>query len=190
MARVISFDGADGQRAFRLSLERDVVQVQDAQRKLLATLVLRTESSDAGRPREVLQVQDANGRSLGFIRPIPGKRAGLEVTAPDGRGRRLFALLWERDGDLRLERDNDVLVYKIKKRDYGFKIVDSDGVVESRIRTRLGKTSVRDASGVTYLSTRDPVSEAAVAAFMLRGVPFEIAAGLGVAVAHWEVEAP
>ena len=66
LARVISFDGADGQRAFRLSLERDVVQVQDAQRKLLATLVLRTESSDAGRTREVLQVQDANGQIAYF----------------------------------------------------------------------------------------------------------------------------
>ncbi len=42
LPRVISFDGADGQRAFRLRLERDVVQVQDKQQKLLATLFLRT----------------------------------------------------------------------------------------------------------------------------------------------------
>ena len=53
------------------------------------------------------------------------------------------------------------------------------------LEKRAGKISVRDHTGLTYLTTRDSISTRAVALLSLEALPVGAASGLGVATAFW-----
>ncbi len=86
---------------------------------------------------------------------------------------------------MRLENGSGNLLYKMKRRDYGFKTVDADGRVESRVRVKESKLSLRDATGATTLSTYDVIAPAAFACFTLRELPIEHQAALALGIIHW-----
>ena len=119
-----------------------------------------------------------------MVVPPSDESPGYRVLRPDPPVT-LYELRSEPDGDLKLVDADGEVVYKLKWREYGVKVVRRDGEVESRIRVGSDKIAVRDASGDTFLSTRAPISREAVAAISLEQLRFEYAAGLAVAIAHW-----
>ena len=165
-----AFDGADGKRALVLREVEGLIRVEDGRRRLLASLRLTAEA---------IEVEDIRGESRGRV-PMSDDRTYRVVAA--GELGAQFELSIEPDGDMSVEGTGGALLYQIKKRKYGYKVVDASGQVESRIRSRAGKVSVRDGTGTTFLSTRQPMSPAAVAALSLSQVPIEYAAALALAI--------
>lgn len=175
----VDFETHDRRLAFRLKPTDDGLRVEDGAGDLLAAVRMREGS---------LAIEDAQSRLLGFVRPPSDQDRAFLVLAPDGR-RVLFELHIEPDGDLKVFDGNDELVCQAKRRAYGFKLLNRDGEVESRIRLGSNKISVHDASGVTFLFTRDPLSLESVAMIMLDEVRFEHAVGLAVAMTYWRLKA-
>ncbi len=171
----IEFDGLDSARVMKLVPRRERVKLEDANGELLARFTL-----DAGR----LRIEREPRELAGFI-ALPGEGGrGLQIL--DARsGKLIYQLLREPDGDLKLEDGNRKLLYKMKLRDYGFKTVDAGGAVQSRVRVKPGKVSLRDATGRTTLSTEEEIAPAAAACFTLGDLPLVYQTGLALGIIHW-----
>jgi hypothetical protein len=179
LPEAVDFAAYDGKLAFRIVPADDSIRVEDGAGDVMVVLRLRGES---------LAIEDVRGRLVGVVVPPADERRGFRVLSPDARYV-LFELRVEPDGDLRVVDARDALVYEAKRRVYGFKVLDRNGEVESRIRLGANKISVRDASGVTFLSTRDPLPPESVVALSLEDLRFEYAAGLSMALVHWTLPA-
>jgi hypothetical protein len=115
----VEFEAPDGRIAFAFESRRDGIRLQDGGGKLLAVLRLEDES---------LTIEDARGHPVGVVVPPGEGSRGFRVLRPD-QGTPLYEFRSEPDGDLKLIDANDELVYKLKRRDYGFKVVKRDGGV-------------------------------------------------------------
>ncbi len=83
------------------------------------------------------------------------------------------------DGDWKLEDGNDKIVYKIKKREYGFEIEDDADNSLFKVKLKDGKTSLRDPSEKTIYYTKDTVSTLAVTCLGLEKIEsLELQVGL------------
>lgn len=133
---------------------------------------------------ELLEVEAANGERVGVVARSEDRPGGLRVLQVPG-GTPLYELRPEPDGDVKLTDAAGRLLYELKLRDYGFKVVDAQGSVESRVRARPEKISIRNPAGVTVLTTREPIPPLAAACISLREFPLEYAGALAVAVIHW-----
>jgi len=170
----VVFDSEDGSTAFRLAPNADSITLSNGKKEKLASV-----RESRGR----LVVEDAMGHAAWFIHRHPGKFLRLRVIGDDGVT--AFIIKADSDGDLKVDDGNKRRIAVAKRRDYGFKLVDAGGKLIARIRSRSGKTSVRDAAGTTYLTTRDAIPAEAVALLVFERFPIEVAAGLGVATAFW-----
>jgi hypothetical protein len=175
LAHPIKFDGPGDARVMKLVPRKEQVKLEGAHGELLARFAM-----DGGR----LRVEREPHEAAGFIAP-PGEGArGLQVLDGSG-GKLMYQLLREPDGDMRLEDDAGKLLYKLKLREYGFKTVDASGAVQSRVRVKPGKVSLRDATGQTTLSTEDEIPPAAAACFTLVDLPLAYQTGLALGIIHW-----
>lgn len=175
-ARSYVLDSTGGERALVLQLNGDSVVVEDGHRTRLASLRWTPDG---------IEVEDRNGRHRGRVVKV-GTRT-FRVLAVSGAT--LFELTTEPDGDMKLSDADARRIYEIKRRDYGYKLLDAHGEVAARVRSRLGKLSVRDANGVPFLSTRDPIPLRSLVALVLEQIPLEYAAGLAVAIMRDAAEA-
>lgn len=174
-AHPVVFDSDDGATAFRLAPNADSITLSNGKREVLASV-----RESGGR----LVLEDASGSAAWFIERSPGASLRLRVIGAKS-GETAFVIKADSDGDLKVETGTKERIAIAKRRDYGFKLVDPDGNLIARILSRSGKTSVRDAAGTTYLTTRDAISARAVALLVFERFPIEVAAGLGVATAFW-----
>ena len=69
----------------------------------------------------------------------------------------MFKLQVQADGDWKFEDSNEKLIYKIKKRDYGFEIEDDSENSLYKIKLKEDKTSLRDAKDQTTYYTKTSV---------------------------------
>ncbi len=171
----IDFDDADGRTALRLQPDGDSVRVEGPKGSLIATV---REGSDG------LRVDDARGKATWLIKEIPNGQLHLRVSSASSN-RTAFELKEEPDGDLQIDDGDGNRIATAKQRSYGYKLVSSEGKTLARVRSRAGKISVRDHTGLTYLTTRDSISTRAVALLALEALPVEAASGLGVATSFW-----
>ncbi len=171
----IKFDGPDSARVMSLVPRKEWVKLEGANGELLARFTL-----DGGR----LRVEREPRELAGFIALAGEGGRGLQILDARG-GKLIYQLLREPDGDLKLEDGNRKLLYKMKLRDYGFKTVDAGGAVQSRVREKPGKVSLRDATGRTTLSTEDGIPPAAAACFTLGDLPLVYQTGLALGIIHW-----
>jgi hypothetical protein len=176
-ASSVKFRDAAGEVSFRIKPEDGDVRVEDDDGDLLVEL----RAQAAG-----LAISSGR-RDLGLVQPLEG-RPGFRVVTEQG-GDTVLELRIEPDGDLSLRDGAGEHLYKAKRRDYGFKILDAEGNVQAKVRSRSRstKTAVRNAAGETYLSTRDPIPAAAVATLALDDVRFAHAVALAVAIVHWGI---
>ncbi len=171
----VEFEGPDSQTAFALEPTETGIDLEDAREQLSARLTLEGER---------LRIENERGETLGFVQPSRAKAGSFAVLEADGRTLR-YELEREADGDLTLEGAGGENLYELKKRDDGYRIEEVSGALESRVKARPEKISLRNARDETFLSTRDPFSAAAAAAISLDKVEFPFAAGLAVAITHW-----
>ncbi len=170
------FEAANGKTALRFDVDDGTLQLRGAEGELLAVV-----RRDADR--------------LLVSGPAPGRQWIIERTAE----RRLavsrpeaeipsYSLRVDPDGDLKVAGEDGERLAVAKHRDYGYKIVSGDGAMLGKLRSRSGKHSLRDDSGLTYLSTHAPIPSASVALLSLEALPLDVAAGLAAAVAIWPPE--
>jgi len=172
----ITFEAVDGQAVLRITPDGDAVHIEDGAGTELLRLVL-----EPGR----ITILNAEKKPIGAVLPPTAEGRGYRVVTDD-EAPPIFELRPEPDGDFRVLDGNAALVYRAKLRDYGFKIVDRDGKVRSRVRSKNTKTSLRDRSGVTFMTTRDALSAASAAALALEDLRFAYAVALSVAMVQWE----
>jgi len=171
----VDFEAFDGRLAFRVETFAEGVRVEDGSGRALLVLRLRDEHLEISSPLE---------KPLGFVIPIENTGRRFRVLSAGDRAV-LFELHIEPDGDLEVVDENGKLVTEAKRRDYGFKILDANGNRVSTIRLRAKKILMRDQTGTTFLSTRDPLSPESAAALAFEALKFEYATALSVAIAHW-----
>ncbi len=180
LSHAIKFNGPDSKRLMELVPRGERVKLEDPNGQLLARFTL-----DAGR----LRIERAPRELVGFVVPAGEGGRGLQMLDAPG-GELIYQLVLEPDGDLRLEDHGHNVHYVLKRREYGFKTVDAGGAVQSRVRVKPEKVSLRDASGRTTLSTRDAIPAAAAACFTLGDLSLEFQTGLALGIIHWGLENP
>ncbi len=175
LARPVVFDSGDGATAFRLLPETDSILLQNRNKKTLASVMV-----ESGR----LSIGNSAGEVTWYVERRSGKSLRLLVKSASDE-RLAFTIKADSDGDVKIDDGEKKRVAIAKRRDYGFKLVSSTGELIARVRSRNGKTSVRDGRGTTYLTTRDPIAPVAVVLLVFEEFPIEVAAGLAVATAFW-----
>ena len=154
--RPIALSGSDVQEAFCIKPEHDG-----------AKLVAPGEVELARFTREgnKLKVKGPDDAVLGFVVAI-GDRYKLK----DAEQIDLFEFQQTPGGDWKLKDNNEELLYRIKHRPYGFEIEDASETSLFKIKKDSGKTSLRNASDETILSTKDGLAALAMVAFGLEAI--------------------
>lgn len=171
----IEFEGTDGSRLFQLEPDREKVELEDAQGRDVADFRYRGSE---------IAFEDANGRPLEVLSTSDN---GLLMRDRDTR-KILYRFQPEPDGDYDLEDATGQSVYRVKWRNYGFKVIDGLGK-ELKVRLKRGKISVRDRSGKTILSSRDLTSPLAASCFCFSSLPLEMQAAMCLGVLYWGLDA-
>ncbi len=145
----IKFKKENGDTAFSIKPQDDGAKLVDADEQELARFNLSGSK---------LKVKDPDDTVLGYVIASAGRYkiedANQEVE--------LWKLQQQEDGDWKLEDGQDQLIYKIKKREYGFEIEDATDNSLFKAKLKEGKTSLRNASEQTVYSTKDQVPTIAV----------------------------
>lgn len=140
----IKFKHEDGSTAFSVKPEDDGAKLVDADEKEIA----RFNVSGAK-----LKIKDPQDMVLGYVIFSDGK---YKVENAD-QSQELWKLQPQSDGDWKFENGDGLLIYKLMKREYGFEIEDGKENSLSKIKLKSGKTSLRDSTEKTILSTKDQV---------------------------------
>ena len=145
----IKFKTGNGDTVFSLKPQDDGAKLVDADEHELARFNLSGSK---------LKVKDPDDVILGYVIASAGKYK-IENASQDVE---LWKLQRQDDGDWKLEDGQDHLIYKIKKREYGFEIEDATDNSLFKVKLKDGKTSLRDPSEQTVFSTKDQVPTIAV----------------------------
>ena len=144
----IKFDDGLGTLAFSIKPEDDGAKLVDASEREIARYNLKGDK---------LKIKDSNDHVLGYVTGSHGK---YHLKDPEQKTI-LFELKLQENGDWKLEDGHQKLLYKIKKRDYGFEIEDSDKKSLAKVKSKDGKVSLRDALDKTryasHSSTANPL---------------------------------
>lgn len=153
----LKFKGADGEVSFSVKPESDGAKLVDADEKEIARFTV---------DQNKLKIKDAADVVLGYVVVVDGhfKIKNAEQTEE------LFKLQMQSDGDWKLEDGGGKLIYKIKKRDYGFEIEDDNDNSLSKAKLKSGKTSLRNTAEETVLYTKDKINTLAFACMGLEAV--------------------
>ena len=153
----LKFKDASGQTAFSIKPQSNGAKLVDGQERELGRFSLKGSK---------LKIKDANDTVLGYVNASAGK---YKVKSADGKTD-LWDLQRQSGGGWKLQDAQDQMVYRIKKRDYGFEIEDVANNSLFKVKLKSGKTSLRDSSEQTVYSTRDQVSAIAVTCLGLTAI--------------------
>jgi hypothetical protein len=169
----VRFESGAERPAFEISARGSRIEVSDGSGALLVRL---------DREKSAVVTFDGRGRRIGEVRTRKDDGEILyewfeSAEAP------LLGLERETDGDFELEDAAGETIYELKRRSYGFKVVDAEDETVLRVRlSESGKISVRDANDVTYLTTRDRLPIEAATVWSLPELDFARASALAVAI--------
>lgn len=150
----IKFKDANGKTAFSLKFRDDGAKLVDGEEKELARFI---------RSGKKIKIKDPDDKVLGYIAVTPDK---LRLESVDEKSE-LFTLQRQADGDWKLEDPTQARVYTIKRREYGVEIEDTKKTSLFKVKSKSGKTSLRDASDKTVYQTNEQISAAAMGCFAL-----------------------
>lgn len=111
-----------------------------------------------------IKVKGPDEKTLGYI-----DGTGAKIKVKDAEKRELFILRHQDDGDWKLEDPADKLIYRIKRRDYGYEVHDASDRSLYKAKRDGDKTQLRDPEERTTLYTKDGVEPAAA-----MGLGFEV----------------
>ena len=146
----LKFKGPDGEVAFSVKPESDGAKLVDGSEQEIARFTV---------DQNKLKIKDAADVVLGHVIVVDGH---FKIENAD-QTRELFKLQMQSDGDWKLEDSGGRLIYKIKKRDYGFEIEDDKNNSLSKAKLKGGKTSLRNTAEETVLYTKDEINTLAFA---------------------------
>ncbi|MFK8184183.1 MAG: hypothetical protein AB8B99_12480 [Phormidesmis sp.] len=149
----IKFKQADGAEKYSLKFKSDGAKFVDANDNELARL--KVDDS------QKVKIKAPDETVLGYVVTQDGywKLENAE------QSEELYVLRLQDDGDLKLEDGADQPIYRIKKRDYGYEIESPEKESLYKVKVKKGKTSLRDASEETVISTKSPMIPAAMTPF-------------------------
>lgn len=153
VAKILSklkFKGADGEVSYSLKPEADGAKLVDANEREIARFTV---------DQNKLKIKDAADVVLGYVIFADNH---FKIKNAD-QTQELFKLQAQSDGDWKLEDGRGKLIYKIKKRDYGFEIEDDKDNSHSKAKLKSGKTSLRNRAEETVLYTKDEINTLAFA---------------------------
>ncbi|NJM99956.1 MAG: hypothetical protein HC800_24970 [Phormidesmis sp. RL_2_1] len=161
----IKFKQGNGDEKFSLKFEPDGAKLVDGADQELARLTLDASiHRNAGGSRQgagKVKIKDINHQVLGYV-VIHDGYWKLENAA---QTEELYILRLQADGDLKLEDGTDKLVYRVKRRDYGYEIESPKKTSLYKVKVKGDKTSLRNANDETVLSTKSPILSTAMACF-------------------------
>jgi len=158
-----------GETAMEFVVKGDEVNLYDGQQVKIASY--RVGADEITFTAELLRVTGTVQR-------------GAEGFTVETRRASPLVLTGEPDGDLLLYRDGSLL-FELKKRDYGYKIVDPANTDLGRVRKSPNRIKVRDAKRQDVRVTKAPISTAAVACWLLPGIEPHEAAAFTLAITMW-----
>lgn len=166
----LKFKRDDGSEAFSLKFKPDGAKLVDGSDQEIARLKLDESQK--------VKIKGPDETVLGYVVSKGGywKIENAEQT------QELFILRRQDDGDYKLEDGNDQPLYRIKARDYGFEIETPEKQSLYKVKVKGEKTSLRNASDETVISTKSPIAPAAMASFGLDQLSQEQQAALAFAV--------
>lgn len=168
----VKFKDGSGEAVYSLKAKDDGAKLVDAEEQELARFTLSGSK---------VKVKGPDDEVLGYI---IGEGARFKIEDAE-QTRVLFELQRQADGDWKLEDGDEVPIYRIKKRDYGFELEDPAGRSLAKIKVKEEKTSLRDPAEQTLLYTKDPIRPLAMACLGLEAiVSLEMRAGLMFRVEH------
>ncbi|MFQ5515448.1 MAG: hypothetical protein ACE5FG_13575 [Myxococcota bacterium] len=180
LAHGIELDGSGGEDLLQIDPRRKGFTLSDASGHSLARFRIEPDAVRIETPAGQLRAR--------VLRPVD---ATPEIRIVAGSGdERLYTLIREPDGDLRLVGASGELLYEIKQRRYGLKVTDAAGQLDSKVRVKPDKISIRNALGRTMASTRDPIPPVAAACLALRTLDIGYRAGLALAIIYWRTDHP
>lgn len=99
-----------------------------------------------------IKIVDKEDAVLGYVRCSTGR-----YKVQDEDKNEVFELQRSTDGDWKLKDAGEKMLVRVKKRDYGFEGEEPSDKSLFKVKLKSGKTSVRDASDKTMLSTKDKI---------------------------------
>lgn len=145
----VKFKDGNAKTAYSLKFREDGAKLVDGEEKEVARYTV------SGRK---IKIKDGDDNVLGYIvgdgKKFKVEDAGQQIT--------FFKLQPQDDGDWKLEDRKGQLVYRIKKRDYGYEIETPDDKRYRKLKSDKGKISLRNAKEETIYSTRGDIKALAV----------------------------
>ncbi|PHR96531.1 MAG: hypothetical protein COA78_28695 [Blastopirellula sp.] len=141
----IKFKTSNGDTAFSIKPQDNGAKLVYANEKEIARFVL-----DGSK----MKVKNADDKVLGYI--VAYDDGYYKIKNAD-QSVDLYKFQPQSDGDWKLEDAVDKLIYKIKKRSYGFEIEDDAEKSLFKAKLKEGKSSLRNAEDVTVYSTKDQI---------------------------------
>ena len=149
----IKFKQGDGTEKYSLKFKPDGAKLVDASDSELARL--KVDDS------QKVKIKAADETVLGYV----VTQDGYWKLENGDQSEELYVLRLQDDGDLKLEDGADTQIYRVKKRDYGYEIETPEKESLYKVKVKEGKTSLRDSSEETVLSTKSPIAPAAMTPF-------------------------
>lgn len=122
------------------------------------------------------KIQDANQQTVGSITGYPGR---FKIEDENGKG----ILEFQQSGDdWKLKNEKEVMMLRIKSRDYGFETEKPDNSRYTKVKVKDGKKSLRDKDEKTLLYTKDDLSAKAIVALGFKALDERYRFGLALAI--------
>lgn len=154
IAEKIKFKQADGAEKYSLKFKPDGAKLVDGTDRELARLTLEGNK---------IKIKDAADTVLGYV----VTQAGYWKLENAAQTEELYILRLQGDGDLKLEDGNDVEIYRIKVRDYGYELETPEKKSLYKVKVDGDKLSLRGggSSEQTVLSTKSAMIPVAMTPF-------------------------
>lgn len=152
---VVKFRQFNGQERFTLKSQPYGARLENASGQEI--LRLKKDST------QKIKIQDPQQQELGYV--VPANNT-LKLKSPD-QNQNLFVLHRQEGGDYQLKTGDNQLVYRLKVRDYGYEIETASEKSLYKIKTKRGKTLLKDSKNEILLYTKPPISPMMMASFGL-----------------------
>jgi hypothetical protein len=170
--KLIEMKGDQGKVLFALKPMDDGAKLLDSTNKELA----RFKMDD----RFKLKIKEGGDLVTGYI--VAEANGTIWKLKDASQSKVLYTMHRQTDGDYKLERGSDQLLYRIKKQAYGFEIENPAKQSLYKVKVKGDKTSLRDAQDKTKLSTKSMLAPVTMACFGLDGLSQAQQAALAYAV--------
>lgn len=151
----VKFRQYNGQERFTLKSQPNGAKFVDAS----GQVILRLKKDSA----QKIKIEDPREQVQGYVVPVNDT---WKLKSPD-QSQDLFILHRQKDGGYQLKTGDNQLVYRLKVQDYGYEVEMANKKSLYTIKTKRGKTLLKDSNNEILLYTKPPISPIVMASFGL-----------------------